>query len=74
MILVPILNMGVHFVLDVVTLDKWCFSLGVYCAGGEGSILGAGGSVIGVGSDIGGSIRMPCFFNGIFGHKPTPGT
>lgn len=23
------------------------------------------------GSDIGGSIRMPCFFNGIFGHKPS---
>lgn len=23
------------------------------------------------GSDIGGSIRMPAFFNGVFGHKPT---
>lgn len=23
------------------------------------------------GSDIGGSIRMPCYFNGIFGHKPS---
>lgn len=42
-------------------------------AGGEGSILAGGGSVIGVGSDIGGSIRLPCFFNGIFGHKTTPG-
>ncbi|KAJ8390329.1 hypothetical protein AAFF_G00108980 [Aldrovandia affinis] len=42
-------------------------------SGGEGSILGSGGSVIGIGSDIGGSIRMPAFFNGIFGHKPTPG-
>ncbi|XP_053368200.1 fatty-acid amide hydrolase 2-B [Clarias gariepinus] len=42
-------------------------------SGGEGSILGSGGSVIGIGSDIGGSIRMPCFFNGIFGHKGTPG-
>ncbi|XP_046901027.1 fatty-acid amide hydrolase 2-A-like isoform X1 [Hypomesus transpacificus] len=42
-------------------------------SGGEGSILGGGGSVIGVGSDVGGSIRMPAFFNGIFGHKPTPG-
>lgn len=42
-------------------------------SGGEGSILAGAGSVIGVGSDIGGSIRMPCFFNGIFGHKTTPG-
>ncbi|XP_029931490.1 fatty-acid amide hydrolase 2-B [Myripristis murdjan] len=42
-------------------------------SGGEGSILAAAGSVIGIGSDIGGSIRMPCFFNGIFGHKTTPG-
>ncbi|KAL2097695.1 hypothetical protein ACEWY4_006902 [Coilia grayii] len=42
-------------------------------SGGEGSILSAAGSVIGVGSDIGGSIRMPSFFNGIFGHKPTSG-
>ncbi|XP_017574263.1 fatty-acid amide hydrolase 2-B [Pygocentrus nattereri] len=42
-------------------------------SGGEGSILGSGGSVIGIGSDIGGSIRMPSFFNGIFGHKGTTG-
>ncbi|KAJ8247911.1 hypothetical protein GJAV_G00251990 [Gymnothorax javanicus] len=42
-------------------------------SGGEGSILASGGSVIGVGSDIGGSIRLPAFFNGIFGHKPTTG-
>uniref|UniRef100_A0A8C2X9U9 Fatty acid amide hydrolase 2b n=1 Tax=Cyclopterus lumpus TaxID=8103 RepID=A0A8C2X9U9_CYCLU len=42
-------------------------------SGGEGSILGGAGAVIGIGSDIGGSIRMPSFFNGIFGHKPTPG-
>ena len=41
--------------------------------GGEGCILSAGGSVIGVGSDIGGSIRMPAFFNGVYGHKPTTG-
>ncbi|EPQ19475.1 Fatty-acid amide hydrolase 2 [Myotis brandtii] len=42
-------------------------------SGGEGCTLGAACSVIGVGSDIGGSIRMPAFFNGIFGHKPSPG-
>ncbi|KAH9525570.1 Fatty-acid amide hydrolase 2 [Bulinus truncatus] len=43
-------------------------------SGGEGCVISTGASVIGIGSDIGGSIRMPCFFNGIFGHKPSPGT
>lgn len=42
-------------------------------SGGEGSIVGAGGSPFGLGSDIGGSIRMPAFFNGVFGHKPSAG-
>src|SRR2546430_353588 len=28
---------------------------------------------IGLGTDIGGSIRLPAFFNGVFGHKPSPG-
>jgi fatty acid amide hydrolase 2 len=42
-------------------------------SGGEGAIIGAGGAPFGVGSDIGGSIRMPAFFNGVFGHKPTGG-
>jgi len=42
-------------------------------SGGEGAIVGAGGSPFGLGADIGGSIRMPAFFNGVFGHKPSPG-
>ena len=42
-------------------------------SGGEGAIIAAGGSPFGLGSDIGGSIRMPAFFNGVFGHKPTGG-
>jgi len=42
-------------------------------SGGEGAIIGAGGSPFGLAADIGGSIRMPAFFNGVFGHKPTGG-
>lgn len=42
-------------------------------SGGEGCIQAAAGSPLGIGSDIGGSIRMPAFFNGIFGHKPSKG-
>uniref|UniRef100_A0AC35UBP9 Amidase domain-containing protein n=1 Tax=Rhabditophanes sp. KR3021 TaxID=114890 RepID=A0AC35UBP9_9BILA len=42
-------------------------------SGGEGALIGAAGSLIGLGSDIGGSIRMPAFFNGVFGMKPTIG-
>lgn len=42
-------------------------------SGGEGCLLSASGSPLGIGSDIGGSIRMPAFFNGIFGHKPSRG-
>lgn len=35
-------------------------------------LIGGSGAVIGIGADIGGSIRMPAYFNGIYGHKPTP--
>ncbi|XP_043274619.1 fatty-acid amide hydrolase 2-A [Venturia canescens] len=42
-------------------------------SGGEGCIQAAAASQFGIGSDIGGSIRIPCFFNGIFGHKPSKG-
>ena len=42
-------------------------------SGGEAAIVAAGGSPFGVAADVGGSIRMPAFFNGVFGHKASPG-
>ena len=57
----------------ICTRSLWDFCCIFSHAGGEGGVLAAACSVIGVGSDIGGSIRMPAFFNGVFGHKPTTG-
>ena len=42
-------------------------------SGGEGAVVGVGASPVGLGSDVGGSIRLPSFFCGVFGHKPTGG-
>ncbi|HEY3353683.1 MAG TPA: amidase [Polyangia bacterium] len=42
-------------------------------SGGEGAIVAACGAPFGLGADVGGSIRMPAYFNGVFGHKPTGG-
>ena len=42
-------------------------------SGGEGAAVGAAISPFGLGADVGGSIRMPAFFNGVFGHKPSSG-
>ncbi|TVR03463.1 MAG: amidase [Deltaproteobacteria bacterium] len=40
-------------------------------SGGEGAAVGAAYAPFGLGADVGGSIRMPAFFNGVFGHKPS---
>jgi amidase len=40
-------------------------------SGGSAASLAAGMAFFSIGSDIGGSIRTPCAFCGIYGHKPT---
>lgn len=42
-------------------------------SGGEGASVAAAIAPFGLGADVGGSIRMPAFFNGVFGHKPSGG-
>jgi amidase len=42
-------------------------------SGGAAAALAAGLCALELGSDIGGSIRTPCHWNGLFGHKSTHG-
>ena len=42
-------------------------------SGGEGALIGLKGSPVGFGTDIGGSIRIPAAFNGLFGIRPSAG-
>ncbi|XP_014244569.1 fatty-acid amide hydrolase 2 [Cimex lectularius] len=42
-------------------------------SGGEAGIVSACGSPLGLATDIGGSTRMPAYYCGLFGHKPTSG-
>ncbi|ETN44270.1 uncharacterized protein HMPREF1541_10450 [Cyphellophora europaea CBS 101466] len=42
-------------------------------SGGEGALMALRGSPVGFGSDIGGSIRVPAAFNGLYGIRPSVG-
>ncbi|MCJ1262208.1 Acetamidase [Lobaria immixta] len=42
-------------------------------SGGEGALIGLRGSPAGFGTDIGGSIRIPAAFNGLYGLRPSAG-
>ncbi|MDP9928145.1 amidase [Variovorax paradoxus] len=42
-------------------------------SGGSAAALAAGYVALELGTDIGGSIRIPAHFNGVYGHKPTAG-
>lgn len=42
-------------------------------SGGSGGVLAAGLCTLATGSDMGGSIRLPCAYNGLYGFKPAHG-
>lgn len=42
-------------------------------SGGSGAAVAAGMAPIALGTDLGGSIRVPCSYNGITGIRPSPG-
>jgi len=42
-------------------------------SGGEGALIGGGGSILGIGNDVGGSLRNPAAFCGIYSMRPTFG-
>ncbi|GAA6007544.1 uncharacterized protein JCM10292_003921 [Rhodotorula paludigena] len=40
-------------------------------SGGEGALIAMRGSPLGIGSDLGGSVRIPSAFNGLYGFRPS---
>ncbi|KAG4430759.1 hypothetical protein IFR05_013760 [Cadophora sp. M221] len=54
------------------TLNPWHLKLSCGgSSGGEGASIGFKSSAIGLGTDIGGSIRIPAAFNGVYGFRPS---
>ena len=41
-------------------------------SGGDGGLIASNCVPLSIGTDIGGSIRCPSAFNGVYGIKPTP--
>ncbi len=56
------------------TLNPWNLELNAGgSSGGSSAAVAAGFGPLSIGTDGGGSIRIPCSFCGLFGHKPTFG-
>ncbi|PHH77966.1 hypothetical protein CDD80_7537 [Ophiocordyceps camponoti-rufipedis] len=54
------------------TLNPWNSALGAGgSSGGEGALAALHGTALGVGTDIGGSVRVPGAFNGVYALKPS---
>ncbi|KAK2609124.1 hypothetical protein QQS21_002351 [Conoideocrella luteorostrata] len=54
------------------TVNPWNNRLGPGgSSGGEGALLAMHGSPLGVGTDVGGSIRIPAAYCGLYGFKPS---
>ncbi|MEM7024294.1 MAG: amidase [Pseudomonadota bacterium] len=54
-----------------VTRNPWNLQYGVGgSSGGSGAALSSGMTTIATGSDMGGSVRLPAGFNGLYGFKP----
>ena len=54
-----------------VTRNPWNLHYAVGgSSGGSGASLAAGTTTLATGSDMGGSTRIPCAFNGLYGYKP----
>ena len=73
---VPFMSSDLQSYNDIygVTSNPW--HVGRTCGGSSGgaaAALAAGLTPLELGSDIGGSIRTPCHFNGVFGHKSSYG-
>jgi Asp-tRNA(Asn)/Glu-tRNA(Gln) amidotransferase A subunit family amidase len=52
---------------------EFCIESMTGSSGGEGAMLALSGSVLGLGSDIGGSLRIPAAYCGIYSLKPAKG-
>ncbi|KAG4032829.1 hypothetical protein MFRU_006g02920 [Monilinia fructicola] len=73
---VPVAMMMMETISNVWGETKGAYHTGTTSggsSGGEGVLLAMRGSPLGIGTDIGGSIRIPSAFNGLFGLKPTFG-
>ncbi len=57
-----------------ITRNPWNLQYAVGgSSGGSGAAMAAGMCTLATGSDMGGSIRIPCAFNGVYGFKPPYG-